>query len=701
MVMTEVVLNIKKKLFHYISELKGCVITLITLFLVLMFIIIFTFRLISDVKEFRSLPKKSFLDKYISGSWPHEIFARFLIFKPGTPAYQNTIRSWVYHSDQLSDNIWNRWILEKDVDRMSFKEKLTYLPHYPLRPDNILPHLMDILFLAEEGHVILPVLIKAKKGEDIFRIWYSEKLIKPQNTDLFIKSVGSIIIIPDVSIDRFLEIFWDKIVEKDKVHFVLQKIAANLKLNTKVSITFLSWLEKIQSRKILKMDYLIAKLLGKYQSSSSFRERRKALDIFKREWENLEPAYAKEFIVNVSDEKKLSITKEIFYNKEFYNPQSSLEFFHVITHFNLREAEKIAMPILAAPDSEIRKGMIVLLIRHKSHLGKNYIDETFINSAPRKTLFTSPNQYIYGSKAVERYCIIAGHEYLETGKTWPPSSVRNRDIYYEPNRWEEFIKLYPWFPGTDDAFYRMAYFQYLVGDLKNAVKTIQTVNSSELPDNDAIFYIAHLLRNISFSNKYNKRDRMLRFLRHIKNIQEIHKLMYFRQPKRYCRDILDSIRWFKRHSDYRRLLEINDETLNTMKQILDKISRYSISDRFQVIMKGIGSRREAEDILSTTFYGISGLPRYIEGMEITDICYKNIRNAAGNLKRKISGTRSNRDKRNYIFWALLHYYAMPHPANNEFKFALNYGEKIPPSYYPSNLRWMRDMMMKLLNKGGS
>ncbi len=690
MVMTKLVLNIKEKS----SSGKAGVIALLISFFVLILIVISILPLISDVRRFRSQPNKSFLDKYISGIWPHKVFVRFLIFKPGSPAYQNTIRTWAYHSDRLSDNVWNRLVLEKDVTRMSFKEKLTHLPHYPLPPDNILPYLMDILFQAEEGYVILPVLVKAKKGEAIFRNWCREKLINPQDTDLFIKAVGSIAKIPDVSIDGLLEIFWDKIVEKDKAHFVLQQIASNLKLNTNVSFTFLSWLDKMQKRKILKIDYLIAKLLGKYQASPNPQERRNASDIFKREWKNFEPTDAKEFIVNIPDEGKLSIIKEIFYNKEFYNPQSSLELFHAITHFSLLEAEKIAEPILAASDSEIRKGVIVLLIRHKSHIGKKNIDETFKNSAPRKIMFTSPNQYVYGSKAVERYCIIAGHDYLETGKTWPPSCVKSRDIYYEPKHWEEFIKLYPWFPGTDDAFYRMAYFQYLIGDLKGAVKTIQTFNSSELPDNDAIFYIAHLLRNISLSNKYNKRDRMLRFLNHIKNIQEIHKLMFLKRPGRYCRDILDSIRWFEIHSDYRKLLKIKDETLNTMKRIIGKISRCSIKDRFQIIMKEIGSKGEVEVTFFPIFYGISGLPSYIKGMETCDICYKSIRNAAGNLKRKISGTRSNRDKRDYIFWALLHYYAMLPPVNNEFKFALNYVKETPPSFFPSNLRWMSDMIDK-------
>ena len=75
------------------------------------------------------------------------------------------------------------------------------------------------------------------------------------------------------------------------------------------------------------------------------------------------------------------------------------------------------------------------------------------------------------SQAATLYIKLAGHDYLETNKQWPPAGSQLYDDA-TVNSWRSFIAEFPWFPGTDDAMYRLAYALYRAERYKEALDVV-------------------------------------------------------------------------------------------------------------------------------------------------------------------------------------------------------------------------------------
>jgi len=177
----------------------------------------------------------------------------------------------------------------------------------------------------------------------------------------------------------------------------------------------------------------------------------------------------------------------------------AIDFFHKIVDKDVLVGEYISKNILLGEDSSLRKGVIVLLIRHGSLVGGEYIDQAYKGSAPRLELFKNGFSYLYGSSAVEQYTYIARHDYRETGKHFPP-------IYCKPpldneiELWEQFIDEYPWFPGTDDAYYRLAFRYYAEQKIGDSLRIIDEFYNRSFTDSDAETLIFKLKEKISLMN---------------------------------------------------------------------------------------------------------------------------------------------------------------------------------------------------------
>lgn len=538
---------------------------LLFVFLAALMYAIFLCSIVIRIREFRKLPQRSIAEKYFTGKYPHDIFARALIFKRGVPSYECIIRSWAYKPNQISNTFWNRWILENDVSRMTLKERVEHLPEYPLDPEGILPYLKDILYGFSDGYKVLSVLAKFQASTSIYQDWIEKRIVLRQDGKLFLKCIKYIVQLPDVDMGKLFEMFrTDLIVATEKdlsgdelggfEYYQLKGCGSDLysfyiirqflKLGTKTSASLLDWMDKSLSNNRLELTAFVARVIGLYTYSTNPQEVQIAQTILMRELGELDPCEASFLDCSTIPAKKLfSITQSS-------SPLVAISFFHNLAHGSIIEAEAVAKPILSGPDSELRKGLIVLLIRHGSSVGKLYLDDAFRGNAKRSILFQRIEEYVYGSEVVERYCRIARHAYTGIPKTWPLYGFDGSTWQEEVGEWRKFIDEIPWFPGTDDAYYRMGYLQYAFGDWEDAVKTIREFASRELPDNDARQYVAHLLMNLSF--KEESLHERFPELEHVYHIQRLGILVFEQHPD--MQNNTNSINWLLSNVNYQRLL---------------------------------------------------------------------------------------------------------------------------------------------------
>jgi hypothetical protein len=252
------------------------------------------------------------------------------------------------------------------------------------------------------------------------------------------------------------------------------------------------------------------------------------------------------------------------------NDQDVLAIIHHLAHEDITVAEELAGPYLSGNDSEIRKGVIVLLVRHGSAKGRAMIGEAFAGKVPRKTLFLNSESYENGNVPADLYSKLASHDYRQTGKTWPPSYFGKRPSTDEVMRWKQFIESYPWFPGTDDAYYRLAFSEFAQKDYPACFATIKAYLRREYwPDNDVKPYMMHLLRNLALVS--DVADNELPFIPHIRTIASNPLALMLIGFQENVDSVIGSLNWFLSNPKYIQFLNTDFRTLKVMRDVAEQI----------------------------------------------------------------------------------------------------------------------------------
>jgi hypothetical protein len=168
------------------------------------------------------------------------------------------------------------------------------------------------------------------------------------------------------------------------------------------------------------------------------------------------------------------------------------------------------------------------------------------------------------------YRKLSTHDYKETGKTWPPSYFTKGPSTEEIGEWKRFIASYPWFPGTDDAYYRLAFSQYAQRDYTGCLLTIKEYLKRDYwPDNDASPYLMYLLRELVVVSDVTDKD--MPFIPHIRNIA-LHPLAGMVVGSRESLDsVINSINWFLSNRQYLQFLDSDEQTLKMMRDVAETI----------------------------------------------------------------------------------------------------------------------------------
>jgi hypothetical protein len=523
---------------------------------------------ILKVRSFRKHPQRAVALKLFQGSLPHSLLGRWMLFKIGSESYNSDLLTWASESRLIPDSFWNRSILEGAMAKMPEEQRLELLPLYPLTPtERLLPDIQKALDRGRYG--VLPVLsrMNSVEGPRIYRRWVEEKIVKPHNAKLFVASSGVLAQSPAYPFIELINTFWPQLTAAQKER-VTAKLAAHFPREGKTVNEVFEWARSSLENGSLKMGCPTVALLGSFVSKPSLRNQ--ALELIVQRANDIDAAQVDLLFYFATATEAPELAKVLAERIKDKNPPVLLEIIHHVAHLDILKAEEIASPFLSGPDSELKKGVIVVLVRHDSVVGKRMIDDTFAGSPPRKTLYPSSDRYESGNSASDMYCKLSTHDYKQTGKTWPTSYFRQSPSAEDVAGWKQFIAAYPWFPGTDDAYYRLAFSQFAQRDYSGCLATIKEYMSRDYwPDNDARPYVYHLLRNLSLASDFS--DKEMPFLPYMRNIVS-HPLAngLIGQGENLDSEV-ESIDWFLANPKYIQFLNTDVQTLKLMREVAQTI----------------------------------------------------------------------------------------------------------------------------------
>jgi hypothetical protein len=535
----------------------------------LTFYLTYCLVIVVGARSFRKHPDRSRALGYFRGDLPHNILGRAIVFKHGSPDYDADLLDWAFHSKTISDRYWNRWILESNIEAASETERLRLLPRYPLTPTKrLVPFLKKAL--DADRYQVLPLLGKADGNEApaVYRSWVNERVIKPHNTALFSEASGYIVESGTVPLTELLKSFWP-IMKPNQQQLVFVKIGAHVPDEPTVYLPLFDWARSNAFKVEPAGQSGILILMGRFLSFQGARER--ALTFIGQNAGKINGKKADLLLYFIPKAELRQVASQILDRVKNQNDEAVLSIIHHVAHDDITVAEDVATPFLSVGDSEIRKGVIVVLLRHGSTKGRAIFDQAFTGTAPRKTMFIYSETYENGNAAADLYCRLATHAYRQTGKTWPPAYFGQRPSADEILRWREFIKSYPWFPGTDDAYYRLAFSQFAQKDYSGCFATIKEYLAREYwPDNDVRPYMMHLLRNLVVVSDIA--DAELPAARHLRTIatNPLAPMMIGTHEK--LSDVLESLNWFISNPGYLRFINSDVRTVKIMRDVAEQIA---------------------------------------------------------------------------------------------------------------------------------
>jgi hypothetical protein len=597
---------------------------------ILLFGIALPFRtVVSRVAAYRAQPRPERVGLFLKGNRPHDILGRYLLLRSGTKGYLADLREQIYlargtipgkppqnqsggSGENLSDTLWNRMILERDAPHIDSDDLHLWLPRYPLRITNA------ILKLAESdlnaGHPEEAIVLENAEGgngKQALHAWIQTNILQPENVQTFVADFPYFVNCDSVQPVQLLTEFWPKL-NHDQHEELLSSIAVNLYPQQLATEQLFIWYIRALSNGQLDGIESAPHLLGKFISFQEQRDR--AIDLLSNTTAQLDPKGLASMLDTLNSQRLFGDTVKLAINlftRTFQkNPDIATGAFEfMLTHGYVEGCEKIARVIIAAGDSQLRKNLIVLLMNHDSTLARQHLDDAFRGSAPRTAKFDDSDEYAFGNTAHE-YERLAHHDYLGPGKTWPPSSGKGFTKGDDVVGWRTFIATYPWFPGTDDAYYRLAYSQYVSGDLSGALQSIADYVQvrPHLPDNDAADCIFFVLREIAANDKSASLNNPL--ISNLRVIVTDPLAKHIFDPHPDLSRFLLSVAWFLRDDAMISSIGADRNSLETMTQAARLIHDTPLKERVATIQRFLeDNHAEAGGILYSQFF----VPLYAKG----------------------------------------------------------------------------------------
>lgn len=467
-----------------------------------------------EVKKIRKLPDRTSFLHAVNATEPQGIIYRLLLLKSGAYFYDAAILPWLYGEGvQIKDNYWNRFLLERHLLNVPNDLAVDYIARYPLTPGlRLLPLVKDSI---HDGNLESLLLFdKFEQSQQYLDEWIENKLIHANDFRLFAKSFPYLLELTDVNLEYLLTHFigdfetaaigddswrYGILFYRDILSGYLAKSRHLQRINNWVTDAVASGELSFTAAKSFLSALLIIPETSHAIENFVISKNSPVSPL-----DTIALVLPSECLDYVENSCEIPITVpdgilDVVFKTLETSPEMYLSIFHGLVNSRHPSAEVIAKKIIEGDDSEIRKGIIVLLSRHEYVLPKTSLDKAFQGDSPRTLLFKYSDQYI-GSEAFHRYESLSGHAYNSIGKRFPPylggQTLSSLDIL----GWEKFISDYPWFPANDDAYYRLAHLYFVLGDFNKAKTTIKKFNNRNFVDRDVEPYMEIMQQVVEAAN---------------------------------------------------------------------------------------------------------------------------------------------------------------------------------------------------------
>lgn len=639
---------------------------------------------VSTARNFRKHPSESVAYTLLKGTSFSDYIAREVMFYPGSSSYESDFRNWVYQPSSMANTWWNRSLIARDAARMDSSDREQFLPYSPVSLNGSVLSL--IVTDLDHGHTwelsALGLANNNTTGERLCSQWVQRHLLTTENRKLFVTAAPGILKCSYSHMTVLFQRYWPEL-KPSQQDTLLEDVADNLQRNSQAADDFFTWFKTALSTGDLRNLPNTTAVLADFIRFD--RQRHDATLLITQEAGELAPSHIYHLLDLIdTDEERANdhfatgepphsssylasgtanvLANELIDNFAHVKPQVALAAFRYVANQDVHQAERIARPVLDGPDSELRKGEIVILVDNDSVLGRRHIDEAFRGTAPRRTMFRSWFDYIDSSRAADLYKKLARHDYLETGKTWPPSTTKAPLRFDDVEDWREFIKLYPWFPGTDDAYYRMIFSEYMSHDFIHAIQDTSEYLHRELPDRDADPYVYYTLAQIA--RKPDSPDANVPVISNLRTILRFPVALMLFEPHPDTTSLSQALAWFLSHKDYIPCLMMNEKQLLIRRKLVALIGSTPFPERLVRVDKMLESEFERTGThgVYEILYGPSFAVRIkgTRGYEPSYPISTSVMQSAGRLTDGMIRTRANTGQgytqttRAGITWALLH-----------------------------------------------
>ena len=457
-----------------------------------------------EVYKFRKQPSRSyFISQFGEDSNFMNYFNRYLILYKGRKLYTIDI-NYFLESIKLNDDNYNRKTLKEIAikknnniffrDFFSYQFKNDLIEEWVKRLSN-----MNNCFLLDKNYLEYDYRYRDMKQDDTIKSFenYSSVYDKEKFHNLKSIEVKEKLSNCAYMVYNNLNLITSQLEKETPDYWTIQhNLFLHLQTDTSKSRIFLKD-KLIKSKKILPI------FIIKYLDSDNIEES----TLIKNYLLKNIGLYTRNEIGTIGYSlKKQTITQELFEKIALIDEEKALSLFHAIIEIDLSVAEKISKKYINSKDSILKKGIIALLIRHDSFLGQQYIEELFIGDAER--IVGLYYRHYQDTQPAEEYKRISRHDYLEVGKSFPPIYC-TKPLENEIQLWKKFIKKYPKFPATDDAYYRLIFRLVKEKKIKEAryfIKKYERLDFPDIDSTDMILKIKKLIsqRKTSKSNFYFK-----------------------------------------------------------------------------------------------------------------------------------------------------------------------------------------------------
>jgi hypothetical protein len=182
----------------------------------------------SHAKSIRELPVQTPFVEAVTAIEPLGLAYRVMLMKPGSDRYHRAIVPWLFDNAELSDNAWNRELLEKLILATDPDFVGTQLHRYPLtatpRLTTVFEHLLDraAAFDGVEAYSdswyegreprrasqsALMRLADYAEGRKIVNRWIDEQILDPHNAENFKYYFGTLAAIQSVDLSSLMAAF--------------------------------------------------------------------------------------------------------------------------------------------------------------------------------------------------------------------------------------------------------------------------------------------------------------------------------------------------------------------------------------------------------------------------------------------------------------------------------------------------------------